>query len=364
MFPSKLSFWSFQLLGWSVFWLVNNFFRGIEDTLTIKEIVLTTALTLSGICITWLMRNIFLSRFIQRLETKLMFLCFFAISLIAAAAMTGCSALFVIVYAWTVNNPAPLLNLDFYMFNANSMVMIFFVWSLLYFMIRYMRQFKESEVERLRLAASLKDAQLNTLKGQINPHFMFNSLNNLRALMLEDITAAREGISNLAEFLRYSLTSDQKDKVTLEEELAVVNKFVALAKIQYENKLTFKLNVDKACNSCVIPVMALQMMTENAIKHGIAEQVYGGVLSISARITADQLLITVTNPRQLKHNQNNFAQNNYDKHNYGQKQNSAGVGVNNITQRLALLYGVNAHFSLKQQESDVVAKLTLPLEFR
>jgi two-component system LytT family sensor kinase len=353
MFLSKWSFWSFQLFGWSVFWLANNFFRGIEDSLTLKEVVITTAFTGTGILVTWIMRKVFLSKLIQKLETKLMFLCCLIVSLIAAVVMTGFSALFSLVYAWLANDKMPNLNLDFYMFNANSMVMILCIWSLLYFMIRYVRQYRVSEVERLRLATSLKDAQLNTLQGQINPHFMFNCLNNLRGLMLEDVNAAREGLSNLAEFLRYSLTSDQQDKVTLGQELAVVNEFVALAKIQYENKLVFKLDVIESCKACLMPIMALQMMTENAIKHGIAEQVHGGLLTISAKITSERLILQVVNPGQLVHNQTNYAP----------KQNSTGIGVNNIKKRLILLYGSHAHFSLEQQQSDVVAKLTLPLEY-
>lgn len=350
---NKSSFWSFQLVGWGIFWLANNFFRAAEDTLTIKEVVITTLLTCTGIFLTWIMRKIFLSRFIQELEAKNMFLSCFAVSLVATVIMTGSSALYVLVYELAVNKKMPNLNVDFFMTNFYGSIILMFTWSLLYFVTLYLRKFRVSEFERIRLSESLKDAQLNTLKGQINPHFMFNSLNNIRALMLEDVTAAREGISNLAECLRYSLTSAHKDKVTLEEELAVVNEFVALAKIQYENKLTFKLDIDEMCKPYLIPVMALQMMTENAIKHGIAEQVHGGLLRISAKISAEQLILQVSNPGQLA-----------DGHkSYDQKQHSTGIGVNNIKQRLALLYGVRAHFSLEQHKNHVVSKLILPLEY-
>lgn len=349
---NKSSFWTFQLTGWGIFWLANNVFRGIEASLTIKEVVLTTLLTCTGIFLSGIMRKVFLNRFIQAPEVKYMFLRCLAVSSVATGLMTGTSAFYVLVYEFVVNGKMANLNVDFFMINSYGSLILFFTWSLLYFLIRYIRQFKVSELERIRLSVSLKDAQLNTLKGQINPHFMFNSLNNLRALMLEDVTAAREGISNLAECLRYSLTSDHKDKVSLEEELVVVNEFVALAKIQYENKLTFILDIDEICNPCLIPVMALQMMTENAIKHGIAEQVQGGILQISAKVSAEQLVLQVSNPGILTD----------DHESYAQKQHSTGLGVSNIRQRLALLYGVRADFSLQQQKNQVVAKLILPLE--
>lgn len=351
---NKSSFWSFQLTGWGIFWLANNFFRGMEDSLRIKEVVLTTLFTCTGIFLTVIMRKVFLSRFIQIPEIKYMFLRCLAVSLVATGLITGASACYALVYEFVVSGKMVNLNIDFLMMNSYGSIILLFTWSLLYFLLRYIRQYKVSELELIRLPESLKDAQLNTLKGQINPHFMFNSLNNIRALMLEDVTAAREGISNLAEFLRYSLTSDHKDKVSLAEELAVVNEFVALAKIQYENKLTFKLDIDEMCNPCLIPVMALQMITENAIKHGIAEQVQGGILQISAKVSAEQLVLQVSNPGLLT-----------DAHeSYAKKQHSTGLGLSNIKQRLALLYGARAEFSLQQQNNQVLAKLVLPLEYK
>ncbi|MGK0272641.1 MAG: two-component system LytT family sensor kinase [Cocleimonas sp.] len=357
---NKPSFWSFQLTGWGTFWLANNFFRGMDDSLTLKEVVLTTLFTCTGIFLTVIMRKVFLSRFIQTPEVKYMFLRCLAVSLVATGLLTGASACYALVYEFVVSRKMVNLDIDFFLMNSYGSIILLFIWSLLYFLLRYIRQYKVSELELIRLSESLKDAQLNTLKGQINPHFMFNSLNNLRALMLEDVAAAREGISNLAEFLRYSLTSDHKDKVSLAEELAVVNEFVALAKIQYENKLTFKLDIDEMCNPCLIPVMALQMMTENAIKHGIAEQVQGGILQISAKVSAEQLVLQVSNPGLLT----DIRFETHAHESYAKKQHSTGLGLSNIRQRLALLYGASAEFSLQQQNNQVLAKLVLPLEYK
>jgi LytS/YehU family sensor histidine kinase len=131
-------------------------------------------------------------------------------------------------------------------------------------------ELNKSRETRLELESNLKESQLNTLKGQINPHFMFNSLNNIRGLMLEDVTAARNMLTSLSETLRYSLTKSESNSIALEDELDMVKNYIELSKIQLESRLQFESFIDENSLSTQIPPMIIQMLIENAIKHGIS----------------------------------------------------------------------------------------------
>lgn len=203
---------------------------------------------------------------------------------------------------------------------------------------------REQKVENIKLQATLKESQLNILKGQINPHFMFNSLNNIRGLMLEDVTKAREILTALSETLRYSLTQSDKNDIALEDELEIVEKYIAISKIQFEERLEYEQRVDEKSLEIKIPPMLIQMLIENAVKHGISNLKKGGKVSLIIQVIEKKLLIRVINSGQLK-----------------QHKESTQIGVRNIKNRLELLYKKRATFSLKEVENEVVATIEIPL---
>ncbi|CAM4281996.1 sensor histidine kinase [Gillisia hiemivivida] len=220
----------------------------------------------------------------------------------------------------------------------------FLVWSGFYVAVKGLMELNNGRETRLQLESNLKESQLNTLKGQINPHFMFNSLNNIRGLMLEDVDRARNMLTSLSETLRYSLTKSDANAIALEDELEMVKNYVEISKIQFEDRLQFETNVDKASLSTQIPPMIIQMLVENAIKHGISNLKEGGKVSLSTNIKDSQLLIEVTNTGNLR-----------------PSQNSTQLGLKNIKQRLQLLYGEAATFSFKEIENQVVAIIKIPV---
>ena len=195
------------------------------------------------------------------------------------------------------------------------------------------------------LEGSLKDARLNVLKGQINPHFMFNSMNNIRALMLEDVDKSRAMITSLSEMLRYSLNSSKREKVSLKEELEIVNHYIALAGIQLEDRLVFTLENQIEERQILIPPMIIQMLVENAIKHGIGKAKNGGKLAVKIAKEASNLLISVANDGRLS-----------------QEKSETGIGIENIKKRLELLYNSKANFTLEENNHMVTATITIPLE--
>ena len=222
-----------------------------------------------------------------------------------------------------------------------------FIWIVWYAMISFLRLYNEvkaTKIKNAELLTNLKESQLNTLKGQINPHFMFNSLNNIRGLMLEDVDRARNMLTALSETLRYSLTKSDANAIALEDELEMVENYIDISKIQLEDRLSFEEHIDEDSLHTLIPPMIIQMLIENAIKHGISNLKAGGTIRLTTQLKDNQLLIEVANSGTLR-----------------SSEDSTQLGLKNIKQRLHLLYGEAATFSLKEIENQVVATIKIPV---
>jgi LytS/YehU family sensor histidine kinase len=183
-----------------------------------------------------------------------------------------------------------------YIFNSAIML---WLWCGGWLSAYYLRRYREAEIEKWRAKAAQSKLELDVLKGQINPHFTFNALNNLRAMINEDKDTARLMVTQLSNILRYSLQYSQNDSVNLSEELAVVRDYIALEQLHYESCLNvdWQINVNAhQQTSLTLPPMLLQLLVENAVKHGIAKRVGGGTISIAIDVNAAQLNIAVSNP--------------------------------------------------------------------
>jgi two-component system sensor histidine kinase AlgZ len=220
-----------------------------------------------------------------------------------------------------------------------------FLWAVLYFVVHYFEDSKRLEVERLRLAVVAKDAQLRVLLGQVNPHFIFNCLNSLRALIAEDPPRAQSMVTELANMLRYSLQSTRTDHVSLETELEAVTAYLKLEAIRLEERLRIRIEMDPNSLETQIPPMLLQTLVENGVKHGVARLPEGGEIRVASQMQNGALKIQV--------------------HNSGQLAETAGstrVGLENVRQRLKLLYGDAASVVLRNQGADfVIAEVSIPL---
>ena len=218
------------------------------------------------------------------------------------------------------------------------------IWFVSFTAFKLNSEVKEEKLRNSMLQTSLKESQLNTLKGQINPHFMFNSLNNIRGLMLEDTRKAREMLTALSETLRYALTQNTITSIALEDELEMVEKYIDLSKIQLEDRLAYQTKIDPLSLNIQIPPMLIQMLVENAIKHGISNIKEGGVVLLTTEVFTNKLIITVINSGTLK-----------------TKNESTQVGLKNIKKRLDLLYGNKSVFNLKEINNQVEAIVEVPL---
>jgi sensor histidine kinase YesM len=219
-------------------------------------------------------------------------------------------------------------------------------WLCLYFFYHLFDRYNRLQIERLRLVASVKEAELRALKSQINPHFIFNSLNSLRGLIDENPARARQAVTQLANLLRYSLQSGHLETVPFEDELRTVNDYLALEQVRHEERLRVRLDIAPGALGLSVPPMLLQTLVENAVKYGIAPRREGGEITVVARCERDHLRLQVTNPGTLAANGG-----------------STGVGLRNAAERLQLLFGARATLDLREDPSGrVVAEVIVPLE--
>jgi glucose-6-phosphate-specific signal transduction histidine kinase len=204
----------------------------------------------------------------------------------------------------------------------------------------------EAELLNGKLNASLKEAQLASLASQLNPHFLFNALNNIRFMVYENAQQAETNVLALSEILRYSLERGRHEKVALDEELDIVRRYITIAKTQYEDRLSFAMHVADGVGLCRVPPMALQLLVENAVKHGIDDARDGGRLQVEAYEEERQLILRVTN----------------DVPAGGARAGRVGIGLRNIRERLALVYGGRAALNCTRSGTEFAAQIALPVE--
>ena len=226
-------------------------------------------------------------------------------------------------------------------------------WMCIYYFYHLFERLNRLQVEQLRLAASVKEAELRALKSQVNPHFLFNSLNSLRALIDEDAPRAREAVTRLANMLRYSLQSGQLETVPFEDELRIVEDYLALEQIRHENRLRVRWDIAADTRPLNVPPMLLQTLVENAVKYGIGPRREGGELGITARLEGAVLHIRVTNPGDLAEPVSPAL---------ARAGSSTGVGLRNASERLRLLFGEHATLTILSEPAGcVTADVLIPL---
>jgi LytS/YehU family sensor histidine kinase len=215
-------------------------------------------------------------------------------------------------------------------------------WLMVYFALHARRQ---RDARELELTLDARNAQLDMLRAQVNPHFLFNCLNSLRALIAENPERAASMVTSLSDLLRYSLQSDRTHTASLAEELAIVDEYVSLERVRFEDRLRFERSLDPAALEARVPPMMVQTLVENAVKHGVAALPQGGVVRVRAAIDGHSMTISVSNSGTMRHE--------YDE---------GGHGLRNTMARLRLLYDHHASFSLTDASGETVATVTLPFE--
>lgn len=222
---------------------------------------------------------------------------------------------------------------------------ILLIWNLIYFIYHYVESNRRQQLDTLRLEATVKSLELKTIKSHINPHFIFNALNSIRALVDENPERARKAITELSNILRSSMQAEKMETVPLQQELDIVRDYLALEHMRFEERLKISMNIDPATLQQPIPPMMLQTLVENAIKHGISKQINGGEINISSSFKNNHYELKVTNSGKL----NGYASDN------------GGFGLKSTQDRLNLLYQGKANFTISETAGNTVeSKIIMP----
>jgi two-component system, LytTR family, sensor kinase len=218
------------------------------------------------------------------------------------------------------------------------------LWFLVYIVYHYVDKNRKDQLDRLKLESTVKELELKTIKSHINPHFIFNSLNSIRALVDENPERARKAITELSNILRSSMQAEKSETVTLQREMDIVEDYLALEHMRFEERLKVEMDIDPDTLGQPVPPMMLQTLVENSIKHGISKLVNGGVVRIVADFKGDNLELLVQNTGQLN----------------GMR-NGDGFGIKSTEDRLNLMYQGKATFEIKNIDNNMVeSKVTMP----
>lgn len=333
-------YWACQIGGWLFFASLNLFFFKLNYSTTIGDILNY---------LIWLPVGISITHFYRYFLIKYQILKFKVVTQIPVIIISGFikAVLFFIltigiakffgIISYKIDIVAALSNIF-------SLTVIFVFWSLIYLGFHYFDNYKQTEIQNLKLEANSKEVELNKLKSQLNPHFMFNSMNSIRALVDEDPKKAKVAITQLSNILRNTLMMHKNRLITIEQELALVKDYLELEHIRFEERLNFNFDVDPNTLPLSVPPMMIQTLVENGIKHGISKYPEGGNISVITLKTPNGFEIEIINTGQLQEN----------------TVSDSGFGVENTTNRLQLLFGKKASFSLKNLDNqNVISKIII-----
>ncbi len=224
-------------------------------------------------------------------------------------------------------------------------ILSYFLLTAFYYVVIYYSDFQERTLKETELKNLVTEAELRSLKFQINPHFIFNSLNSMSALTEIDPKKAKQMIIKLADFLRYTLANNDRQKNTLNEELKNIKLYLDIEKIRFDDKFIYVEELHEECGKTEIPSMILQPLFENAIKHAVYETLDSVTIKLTCKKQDDFLKITLCN---------NFEGESHKK--------GAGVGLKNIKDRLSLIYQQDNLMEIKKESGKFIVNIFIPLQ--
>ena len=336
-------YWFFQVVGWTLYFCNEIFVYTIEYGYENQLILNALANIVIAILLTHAFRFIvkkynWISHSLSQLAIRVLVGIFVMTDILVALNLPLDAK-----YTGQLLTETPILAIEYFINLAKPLL----VWVLIYLFYHYSEEKGQKEIEGLKLKSSIKETEAKILKAQMNPHFMFNALNSIRALVIEDPTKAQQGITQLSNILRSSLIADRRTTISLKEELRTIEDYLALEKVRYEERLQTKWVVDADTLGIQVPPMMLQTLVENAIKHGVQKAIGWGFIEINTSLVDNKLYIKIRNTGQLFSTESDSE--------------SGGFGLKNTAQRLDILYGNESSFKIYQENSlTVCAEITIP----
>ena len=342
-------YWLCQFVGWSAFILVYTFFYltlRTRETPHFYHILAVNAVV--GFLVTHVMRFFILQyRFAEKPVNEQVFYIFF-VSILFSLIYATIDATLEQALGFEGDWQKSLTLFNKIMRSNMGTFPIILIWILIYFTYHYIVKTRAAQLDKIRLESLVKELELKTIKSHINPHFIFNALNSIRALIDENPNRARNAITELSNILRSSMQAEKVETVPFEKELGIVKDYLALEYIRFEDRLKIEYQIDEDTLDQPVPPMMLQTLVENAIKHGIGKQIQGGIVKVISDFKENFHELVVQNTGYL---------NGHVK--------SDGFGLFSTKNRLQLLFGEKANFEIKQVGSDLVeARIMIPVEIK
>jgi len=340
-------FWVLNISGWAGYALA-AWLGALAHEKPEAYFAVIVASAVSGFLATLMLRSLY-----QKLWSR-------SVAVLGTATLVTCYVIAffwqwlrnVLYYDWVKNDWQPEHLMD-YVGGVMGSFYIMLCWSGLYFGIKYYQQLQEQTEQTLKAVAAAHQAQLKMLRYQLNPHFLFNTLNAISTLILDGSNkTANQAVTRLSDFLRYTLDNDPMSRVTLGSELDALDLYLEIEKVRFGDRLIVEKDIDDHAKNALVPSLILQPLIENAIKYAISPMEEGGALRITARVQQSTLILQLSDTGPGLGNGNN-----------GQK--SSGVGLKNTRERLQQLYGDAQAFTLAPNEpTGLTVTINIPFEER
>ncbi len=348
----RFQFWALQLIGWSGWagsWMASGMYWGMQPAYNIAVLIGMV----TGILLTAVLRGLYRHTWNHPLALRVLILLFGSYGIAALWQVSKNVALFEFYGAYLDMDRVMAKGWTGYLRGTLSSFYIILCWSGLYFGIKYYRMLLIERDRALAAIASARDAQLRMLRYQLNPHFLFNTLNAISTLILEqDTRKADLMVNRLSSFLRYSLDNDPMQKVPLAQEVAALRMYLDIEQARFEDRLTVAFDIEPEAADALLPGLLLQPLIENAIKYAVARSEDGGHLFIGGRVRDGRLELTVEDDGPGL------------PEGYRPEAAGRGVGLANIRQRLQQAHGDRQEVRLETAASGGLrVVIRMPFEY-
>lgn len=328
-------YWWFQTGGWTLFLAINGAVFYVSGSLSTSIIYWLILAWLLCTGLTEFLRWTIIRFHWLKLRSIQVVPRLLVMVLLLSAVMASLAGVYEMIVAKT---SAPTFELSRWIRDVMSYSLAFVIWSVMYFLIISLENFRKAEIENLKWEALRTETELNRLKSQLNPHFMFNAMNVIRALVDENPSRSKDAITQLSGLLRNTLHFGKLKVVSLQQELEVVRDYLSLESARMEERLRIKWEIDPESESFEVPPLMLQTLVENCIKHGISKLPEGGNVLIRTSLDENGLNILLENSGT------------YD----ATLKPESGFGLRNSLERLSLLYGESASLTIKNSGNNTV----------
>jgi hypothetical protein len=350
MTNKRLYYWLAQILGWGGIFGINAFVNYSINGYDMKNVTINLVIALFGILLTDLFRWILIKfNWLENGNGKLIM------------KSIGLTLVFSIVHFFLYDRVRILLGIPNgsdvgselqklpeigrIILSVLSVWMYHLLWGIFYFSFHFAYKSRQASMKNLKLEALQTEIELNNLKSQLNPHFMFNSLNSIRALVDIEPAAAKQSITQLSNILRGSLQMGRKTTVPIADELELVENYLKMEKIRFEERLQYDFDIDDSLLNFEIPPLVIQTLVENGIKHGISSLIKGGKVSVQIKRVKGKASIVVINDGKLKE----------------VNKDAIGIGLENTKRRLDLVFGKKSQFKLSEENAQVKAQVLIEI---